>query len=421
MKFIQLLKSSVGIKRWIFTVILGIFAVAAGIVIIYEKIFYTTAINYVVSILVIAAGFIFIYIAVVNIIKSVLNLAETKNFNNGMDYKKIKRIIYKKAVLNSGPNIVVIGGGTGLSVLLRGLKQYSSNLTAVVTVSDDGGSSGMLRDDMGILPPGDIRNCVLALADVEPLMEKLIQYRFKEGNLKGQNFGNLFIAALTDITDNFEQAIKEISSVLAVGGKVLPVSLQDIRLNAELEDGFIVKGESSIPLQSSLRQSPIKRVFVTPDNCMPILDVLDAIEKADCIVLGPGSLFTSIVPNFLVNKVSDSISKAKAIKIYVCNIMTQPGETDNFSVSDHVKVIHEYAGRRSIQYVVANNADIPEHILDKYKEDGSIPVQHDVEQLKRLGVELVEQDFLDISDGLIRHNSNKLAKTIIKLVYDKKL
>ncbi len=421
MKFIQLLKSSVGIKRWIFTVILGIFAVAAGIVIIYEKIFYTTAINYVVSILVIAAGFIFIYIAVVNIIKSVLNLAETKNFNNGMDYKKIKRIIYKKAVLNSGPNIVVIGGGTGLSVLLRGLKQYSSNLTAVVTVSDDGGSSGMLRDDMGILPPGDIRNCVLALADVEPLMEKLIQYRFKEGNLKGQNFGNLFIAALTDITDNFEQAIKEISSVLAVGGKVFPVSLQDIRLNAELEDGFIVKGESSIPLQSSLRQSPIKRVFVTPDNCMPILDVLDAIEKADCIVLGPGSLFTSIVPNFLVNKVSDSISKAKAIKIYVCNIMTQPGETDNFSVSDHVKVIHEYAGRRSIQYVVANNADIPEHILDKYKEDGSIPVQHDVEQLKRLGVELVEQDFLDISDGLIRHNSNKLAKTIIKLVYDKKL
>ena len=236
----------------------------------------------------------------------------------------------QKNLVSRDLKVVAIGGGTGLSTLLRGLKLFARNITAVVTVADDGGSSGMLREDLGILPPGDIRNCILALADVEPVMERLLQYRFKEGSLKGQNLGNLLIAAMTDIANGFESAIREISNVLAVTGKVLPVSLEDIRLVAKLEDGTN-HGESKIPEEQIKRNSPIIEISMDKPYCNALPEVIQAIKDADVIVLGPGSLYTSIIPNIIIREVTQAINQSNAVKVYVCNIMTQPGETTGYS------------------------------------------------------------------------------------------
>src|SRR5699024_5543511 len=241
-----------------------------------------------------------------------------------------------------GPKVVVIGGGTGSSVILRGLKKYTSNITAIVTVADDGGSSGILRKDLGMLPPGDIRSCILALADTEPTMEKLFQYRFQEGSLKGQNFGNLFIAAMNEITGNFEEAIRNISDVLKVKGTVLPVTLDNIVLHGELENGECVEGESQIPIIAKEKGQRIKKISIHPPKAAPLKYAIEAINAADAIILGPGSLYTSIIPNLLVDDLPNTISRTEALKIYIPNIMTQPGETDFYNVMDHVGALLEH-------------------------------------------------------------------------------
>ena len=236
---------------------------------------------------------------------------------------------------NNETKVVVIGGGTGLSTMLRGLKQYTSHITAIVTVGDDGGGSGKLREDLGMLPPGDIRNCILALADTEPLMEDLLQYRFTEGSLKGQCFGNLFLAAMAGISENFEDAVQKMSSVLAVKGKVLPVTLDDMKLVAELENGEIIEGESKIPSEVIVRKTRIKKLAIKPIDAKPLEEAIKAINNADVIIMGPGSLYTSIIPNLLVKGIPEAICKSPAKKVYISNVMTQPGETDGFKVSNH--------------------------------------------------------------------------------------
>ena len=240
---------------------------------------------------------------------------------------------------NNETKVVVIGGGTGLSTMLRGLKQYTSHITAIVTVGDDGGGSGKLREDLGMLPPGDIRNCILALADTEPLMEDLLQYRFTEGSLKGQCFGNLFLAAMAGISENFEDAVQKMSSVLAVKGKVLPVTLDDMKLVAELENGEIIEGESKIPSEVIVRKTRIKKLAIKPIDAKPLEEAIKAINNADVIIMGPGSLYTSIIPNLLVKGIPEAICKSPAKKVYISNVMTQPGETDGFKVSNHLKVL----------------------------------------------------------------------------------
>jgi uncharacterized cofD-like protein len=315
-----------------------------------------------------------------------------------------------------GYNIVALGGGTGLSTLLRGLKEYTPNITAVVTVADDGGSSGMIRKDMGILPPGDIRNCILALADVEPAMEQLFQYRFKEGTLKGQNLGNLLIAAMTDIANGFELAVEQISNVLALTGKVYPVSLDDLRLGARLKDETIIYGESKIPEEQIKRNSPIEEVFLIPKECKANPKVINAIEAADAIVLGPGSLYTSLIPNLLVEGISESIQNSHGIKIYVSNIMTQPGETTGYSVSDHIKAIYKHAGSEIIDYVIVNNKKPPQEIAKRYSEENAYPVLYDSKDIEQMGIKMVEVNVADFSNGLIRHNSKMLAQAIMNLV-----
>ena len=311
------------------------------------------------------------------ITKSIIKLNNKRQINISLNSRKIGNLIDEKRLLVKGPKIVVVGGGTGLSTMLRGLKYYTSNITAIVTVGDDGGGSGDLREDLGMLPPGDIRNCILALADTEPLMEDLLQYRFKDGRLKNQSFGNLFLAAMNGISDNFEDAVQKMSSVLAVTGRVLPVTLEDMKLVAELENGNKVEGESQIPEEALRQNSRIKKIRIEPQNAKPLDDAIKAIGEADAIVLGPGSLYTSIIPNLLVKNIAESIRKSDAIKIYISNIMTQPGETNGFKASDHIKVLRKYGGRNIVDYVIANNGDIPSEVKEKYALDNSSLVELD--------------------------------------------
>jgi len=323
-----------------------------------------------------------------------------------------------KNVLDRGPKVVAIGGGTGLSVLLRGLKKYTSNITAIVTVADDGGGSGILREDLGMLPPGDIRSCILALANTEPTMEKLLQFRFKEGMLKGQSFGNLFLAAMNEIYGSFEVAIKETSNVLAVTGKVLPMTLENVTLYAVLENGHVIKGESKIPLKNKELGSRIDYIYMEPKISYPLDEAITAIEEADVIALGPGSLYTSVIPNLLVNNMVGKIHSARAPKVYISNVMTQPGETDGYTVLDHVNAILKHSQEDFLDYVIANIEEIPEETLRKYIFDGSEPVvlgDSDEDILEKKGIKLIKENLVDIKNDYIRHDSMKLSQILMDI------
>lgn len=310
------------------------------------------------------------------------------------------------------PRVVVIGGGTGQPVLLRGLKRYDVDLTAVVTVADDGGSSGRLRSEMFIPPPGDIRNCLIALADTEPLLADLLQYRFNVGTgLEGHSFGNLFLAAMTHITGDFETAIRETSRVLAVRGTVMPVTQKAFTLSAVFSDGSMVDGESKIPLA----HKRIDHIEIHPDTVEPLPEVLATIAEADAIVIGPGSLYTSILPNLLVPGLADAIRRSRAKTIFVCNVMTQPGETDGFTASDHVTAIDRHVGAGLFDMIIVNSATIPEQILSQYQAQGSVPVVVDVEPLHDLGLTVIARNFLQESK-YARHDPDLIALQILALV-----
>ncbi len=337
---------------------------------------------------------------------SMLDIHDEKEKENVLE------TLYRRRKLNNGPKIVAIGGGTGLSMLLKGIKKITNNITAVVTVGDDGGSSGRLREEMGVLPPGDIRNCIAALADDEDLVTKLFQYRFDMGEgLKGHSFGNLFLTALCSITGNMVRAVKESANVLSIRGRVLPATLDDMKLAAEMEDGRIIHGESSIPEAGG----KIKRLFTEPSDCKALPEVLTAIKHADLIIMGPGSLYTSVIPNLLVKEISEAIANSNAKKIYVCNIMTQPGETDNYSVSSHVNAILTHAGYPDLLDAVLVNNNIPQNISPKYAEHKSFPVVLDNENLNPTGVKLVSTKLIEEEEsknGLVRHSSSRVARAI---------
>lgn len=314
---------------------------------------------------------------------------------------------------NGQPKIVIIGGGTGLPVLLRGLKKYPLDITAVVTVADDGGSSGRLRDEMDIPPPGDIRNVLAALSDVEPLVEEMFQHRFKTANeLSGHSLGNLILAAMTSITGNFMHAIQEMSKVLNVHGKVLPAASESVVLHAEMEDGSIVSGESKIPYSGK----KIKRVFLTPEVAKPLPETIHAIRQADLIIIGPGSLYTSILPNLLVPKLGQEICRAKAKKVYICNLMTQAGETLDFTASDHVKALYSHMRCTFIDTILVNSENIPEDILNRYSEEFAKPVHFDFNQLYELGLEVVQGEIMSLEEGVIRHDTKEVASILYSIL-----
>ena len=313
------------------------------------------------------------------------------------------------------PKIVIIGGGTGLPVLLRGLKRYPVDITAIVTVADDGGSSGRIRDDLQIPPPGDVRNVLVALSDVEPLVEKMFQHRFTDSNeLSGHSLGNLILAAMTSITGDFVHAIQEMSKVLNVRGDVLPASNQSIVLHAELNDGTIVSGESKIPYAGKR----IKRVFLTPNDVIPPSQTIKAIRQADLIVIGPGSLYTSILPNLLVPRLGYEVCNAKAKKVYICNLMTQAGETLNYSASDHVRTIYEHMRCACIDTILVNNEEVPPDIKLRYKEEFAQPVHFDVAKLLDLGLQVVQEQIMTYEDNYIRHDTKKVADILYEMLMD---
>ena len=306
--------------------------------------------------------------------------------------------------------IVAIGGGTGLSTLLRGLKSYDVDITAVVTVSDDGGSSGKLRKELGVLPPGDIRNCLVALAEEENLITKLFQYRFpRKGGLSNHSFGNLFLTALTSVSGGFDKAILNASDVLAIKGRVLPVSLDNVKMKATLVDGEKIAGESKI----SKSKSAIKAVEIEPKNAKVSQSVIDAISNADCIILGPGSLYTSVIVNLLFDGVIPALKKSKAIKLYVANIMTQAGETSNFTLSNHINAIIQHSYPEILDAVFVNNGKIPEYIVERYAKSNSVPVK--IDKLKYKNIKVIKKNFVSKSQ-YAHHDFAKLSKAIFNFL-----
>lgn len=312
--------------------------------------------------------------------------------------------------------VVCIGGGTGMSTMLRGLKEHTDEITAIVTVADNGGSSGILRREMNMLPPGDIRNCLLALAETEPIMQEVFQYRFQEGSLQGQNLGNLILAALTNLYGSFEKAVEKANEVLAVKGQVIPVTTENVQLKATYEDDTTIIGEHEIVYMNKVLRKRIRHVELIPNRPTAYSRAIEALKKADIIVLGPGSLYTSLLPNLLVDGICDAIRASLATVVYVGNIMTQPGETDRYTLSMHLEAIESCLGKGSIEYIIANRTVLEKSVEEHYFEDGAIPVANDL-KVNDDYPNVIETDFAILSPNhrYVRHDAKKLSDIIMDL------
>ncbi len=422
-----------GIKRWLGLSILGVLIFAHGLILLanlrlenytggidnftnvlvsYTNRVFAWAVSNRVSIpflytFMLVGGLLLAAFGIWGCMRSILNAVTPGNRDSLVD------IVYQQRSLSRGFKIVTIGGGTGLSTLLRGLKDYTNNIVAVVTVSDDGGSSGRLRKELGVLPPGDIRNCLVALADSEILGE-LLQYRFSEGDgLEGHSFGNLFLVAMTGISGDFLQAIKASSGVLAIRGKVLPATSESLTLCAELEDGTLIEGESEV----SRHGKQIKRLFSKPHRPQPLEEVIQAIKEADAIVFGPGSLYTSIMPNLLISRMVEAIRNAQGVKIFICNCMTQPGETDGYAASNHLKVFTKQFGPNLIEFALVNTLAPGHKLRAKYKETGAQFVEPDLDEIRGMGISPVPLPLISETD-LVRHDSKRLAEAVMKVMME---
>lgn len=392
------------IKRWVMVCILGIIMVSVGSIDLVSPDYISVRL---LGGFTLFLGIALIFVGLERTVKSFLSV-----FLPLKEEKKVFDLIYQKRQLARGPKFVVIGGGTGLSTLLYGLKEYTSNITAIVTVADEGGSSGRLREQFGLLAPGDIRNCLVALADTEPLMRSLFQFRFGgKAELDGHSFGNLFITAMTKITGDFEKAVKESSKVLAIRGQVVPSTLEEVRLIAEYEDGTKILGESKI----SNRKKPIKRIYLDQKDCQATPEALSALKEADVVVIGPGSLYTSVIPNLLIEGITKAILESKAIKIYICNIMTQSGETDNYKASDHIEALVAHAKSKLFDYCILNFAPIPPQFVEKYKQEDAYPVVADLEKIEEMGFSVIKDNLVSAKD-CVRHDAQKLARIIVDLI-----
>lgn len=409
-----------GVKRWLLLMAVGLVLVSAGVALLVNVEFLSAVERGIIRTVEQLAGPLppaFLPVAGATIVLlgiSVMGFAFQRTVRSLFEavwpgnVDNLANVIYEKQHLRRGPKVVVLGGGTGLSTMLRGLKRLTSNITAVVTVADDGGSSGILREEMGVLPPGDIRNTLVALADTETLMEKLFQYRFDSGDgLKGHTFGNLFIAAMTEITGDFEQAVRESSKVLAVRGRVLPSTLQSVTLSARYEDGTVVTGESRLA-QTGKR---IAEVTLHPPDAAPLAEAVQAIRDADIVVLGPGSLYTSVLPNLLVPGILRAIRASRGVKLYVCNVMTQPGETDDFTASDHVEAIIDHVGAGVVDYALVHRGRVSAAAAEKYRLMGGHAVVPDIRAIRRIGVTPVVRAVAGGND-LVRHDERLLANAI---------
>ncbi|MGE0493614.1 MAG: uridine diphosphate-N-acetylglucosamine-binding protein YvcK [Vulcanimicrobiota bacterium] len=412
-RFRKWLTPGIGIKRWLLLSVTGLLCFTLGILVLadvpadfYSFLRARVSIRATVGVFSILAGLVIMVVALYRWFGTIF-AAVAPN-----EKKLLVDVLYERRQLEHGLKIVAIGGGTGLSCLLRGLKPYSSNLVAVVTVSDDGGSSGRLSKELGVLPPGDIRNCLVSLADDESLLSELFDYRFQDGHgLEGHSFGNLFLAALTNMAGDFEEAIKMSSQILATRGRVLPATLSTVTLCARYADGSEVRGESAIPTAGK----PIAEVYLDPPRCRPPAEVLEAIAQADAIVMGPGSLFTSVIPNLMVDGIVEALLATSAPKIYVCNVMTQPGESEGMGAADHLAALHQHAGAPVVDYALVNIESPAQVSLLNYKAHGADTVAPQLADLEALGVTPVAASLVS-ADDLVRHDSTRLASALIDLI-----
>lgn len=428
-RFRRWLQPGIGLKRWMLLFAFGVLLAALGLAFSWNyrfiglleestfRFLYWLTGSYVYmattlsGLLAVMIGVIAMGIATHKIVRAVASALEPDGAQGLMD------VIYEHRKLDAGPEVVAIGGGTGLSVLLRGIKEYTNNISAIVTVADDGGSSGRLREDMGIVPPGDIRNCLVALADTEPVMERLFQYRFRgESDLAGHSFGNLFIAAMIEATGgDIEKALMEANKVLRVRGNVIPSTHSPVKLTATLINGKEIVGESKIG-HSECR---IAKVGLDPADVTAPNEAIKAIRNAKVILLGPGSLYTSVMPNLLVPGVVEEIRKNPAPKVYICNVMTQPGETEDYTAMDHIRAFEDHVGEGFIDILVVNNGIPSEELLARYAEEKSIQVVVEKEEIEKKGIRVIEADLISHED-LVRHDPKKLSKLIRRLVFNLK-
>ncbi len=407
------LTPGMGVKRWLGLSILGLLVFTCGILMLadvpselWTSLRARFSVRTTLGMSIAVGGMV---VVVFGVIRSFLTMYQAVAPN---PKRKLVDVLYERKQLESGLKIVALGGGTGLSSLLRGLKPLTSNLVAVVTVCDDGGSSGRLSKDLGMLPPGDIRNCLVALADDESLLGELFSYRFEDGQgLSGHSFGNLFLAALTNVVGDFEEAIQVSSQVLASRGKVLPTTLDTVTLCARLQDGRVIRGESSIPDA----RGTIEQVYLDPPGSKPTAEVLSSLRTANAVILGPGSLFTSVIPNLLVEGLEEALRQLTVPRIYVCNVMTQPGETDGFGAADHLEALEKHIGAGLIDIIVVNIATPSEDMLRRYEAQGARPVEPQLERLEKMGVQVVGANLLSDHD-LVRHDSERLATAIFDLL-----
>ena len=415
--FMQWFKSSNKMKRWMFLILIGIILMCYGIaetLILKEMSFAELA----KIIVVFVAGFVAIVLGIVFLNKRTLEvlIESTDERMNDTKNVNVKSLIFNKKVYHQGPNIVVIGGGTGLNTVLSGLKKYTDNLTAIVTVSDYGEEKTESRKELNNLPIDDIKDSMIALSAQDGEIEKLLNYKFSGGRLNNLTFADIYFKAMSNVNKDFSDSIIKSNEVLNIVGKVIPVTLDEMNIVAELENGYVVTEKSKIPQITYEKVTKINRIYLNPTNCRPAPGVIEAIKEADCIVIGPGSLYTNVIPNLLVNGVAKAIKESTGLKVYISNIMTEPGQTDEYSVSDHLNAIIEHCGKGIVDYCIYDTGEIVPEFIKKYNLEGQDLVIPDVDKVK--GITYLQRDLSTISDGCIRHDPDLVASSIIELICD---
>ena len=415
--FMHWFKSSTKMKRWIFLILIGIILCCYGIaeILVMREISFQE-VGKVVAIFVV--GFVAIVVGLVYINKRTLEVL-IESTDERMENKKnvnINSLIFNKTVYDKGPNIVVIGGGTGLNTVLSGLKNYTSNLTAIVTVSDYGEAITNSRRELQTLPLNDIKDSIVALSKKDEQVEKLFNHEFQSGRLRGLDFSDIYFLAMKEINGNFEDSIIKSNEVINMVGKVIPVTLDEMKIVAELANGYIVEERSRIPEVVSEKLTKINRIMISPPNCKPAPGVVEAIKAADCIIIGPGSLYTNVIPNLLVNGVNKAVKESTAIKVYISNIMTEPGQTDNYSVADHIHAILEHCGQGIMDYCIYDTGEVIPEFIKKYNMEGQDIVEQDVDKVK--GIKFLQRNLSMVDGEFVRHDPNLVAASIIELICD---
>ena len=414
---LQWFKASSKMKRWMVLILIGIILTCYGIaeILVLKEISFTEIGKVIITFVV---GFVSIVLGLVFLNKRTLEVL-VESTDNRMENKKnvnVKSLIFNKTIYDQGPNIVVIGGGAGLNTVLSGLKHYTSNITAIVTVSDYGEGITNSRKELNLLPLNDIKDSIVALEAKEGEVDKLFNYQFKSGKLSGINFSDIYFSAMNDVNKDFANSIIKSNEVINMIGKVIPVTLDEMNICAELANGYVVTEKSKIPEIVSEKITKINRIYLNPSNCRPTPGVVEAIKNADCIVIGPGSLYTNVIPNLLINGVAKAIKESTAIKVYISNIMTEPGQTDNYSVSDHLNAIIEHCGQGIVDYCIYDTGEIVPEFIKKYNLEGQDLVEQNIDKVK--GIKFLQRNLSMISNDFIRHDANLVASSIIELICD---